>query len=236
MRPSLRDAVSGLLGVRNVYTHLLISLVGLLLILPLIEESSPLFPIYPILFLAVILSALRTLELPRRIFLGLVLISIVAYIASCLVHFGLFDQNLVWPYIFVDMCYATLIVFTAMGLNLAIFSEDKVTLDTIRGGIAIYLLFGIFFMLLYSALCSVNPNSFQPSLTRAAHPSTFLYYSFTTLTTLGYGDIVPKSGLARILSSIEALGGQLFLTIFVARLVGLHLAYKTGSRKDDKNI
>ena len=52
----------------------------------------------------------------------------------------------------------------------------------------------------------------------------FIYFSFSTMSTLGYGDIVPVSRLARSLSWLEALTGQLYLTILVARLVGLHIA------------
>jgi hypothetical protein len=54
----------------------------------------------------------------------------------------------------------------------------------------------------------------------------YLYYSYTTLTTLGYGDITPTSPPAQSLSSLEAIVGQFYLTILVARLVGLHLTSK----------
>jgi voltage-gated potassium channel Kch len=54
--------------------------------------------------------------------------------------------------------------------------------------------------------------------------ATMLYFSFVTITTLGYGDIVPVSGAAKILSSGEALFGQIYLAVFIARLVALHVA------------
>jgi hypothetical protein len=57
-----------------------------------------------------------------------------------------------------------------------------------------------------------------------------LYFSFVTLTTLGYGDIVPVSGAAKMLASGEALFGQIYLAVFIARLVALHVA---GARDDD---
>jgi hypothetical protein len=52
-----------------------------------------------------------------------------------------------------------------------------------------------------------------------------LYFSLATLTTLGYGDIVPTSAVSRMLASVEAVVGQLYLTVLVARLVGLHIAH-----------
>ncbi len=55
-----------------------------------------------------------------------------------------------------------------------------------------------------------------------------IYYSFVTMTTLGYGDIVPVNPAARMLSVLQALTGQLYLVVLVARLVGLHIAHSTG--------
>ena len=61
--------------------------------------------------------------------------------------------------------------------------------------------------------------------------ATILYFSFTTLTTLGYGDIVPVSDGARLLTSAEALIGQLYLAIFIGRLVGLEVGERTALRQ-----
>jgi voltage-gated potassium channel Kch len=74
--------------------------------------------------------------------------------------------------------------------------------------------------LFYWALEQIRPESF-------AMPAGFsrmsaLYFSFVTLATLGYGDIVPRSDLARGLAIVEGIGGQLFLAVLVARLVGLY--------------
>jgi len=60
-----------------------------------------------------------------------------------------------------------------------------------------------------------------------------LYFSFVTLSTLGYGDLIPKGPAARLLSTSEALAGQLYLTILVARLVGLHISASRGTRETD---
>jgi voltage-gated potassium channel Kch len=61
------------------------------------------------------------------------------------------------------------------------------------------------------------------------------YFSFMTLTTVGYGDIVPHSAAARTLAALEAITGQIYLTVLVARLVGLHIvhaAHTSSSRED----
>ena len=82
----------------------------------------------------------------------------------------------------------------------------------------------------------VEPGAFaagSEAITRAAedpsrHATRFLYFSFVTLTTLGYGDIAPKSDLAQMFAVAEALIGQLYLTIFVARLVALYVGHRRG--------
>jgi hypothetical protein len=75
-----------------------------------------------------------------------------------------------------------------------------------------------------------NSLMVRPSFTRFGKGSSthVLYFSFTTLTTLGYGDIVPVSAIARALTSIEAITGQIYLAVLVARLVGLNIAESMG--------
>ena len=61
----------------------------------------------------------------------------------------------------------------------------------------------------------------------STHGAQMVYYSFVTLTTLGYGDIVPIAPSARALATLEAITGQLYLTVLVARLVGLHITHSS---------
>ena len=74
-----------------------------------------------------------------------------------------------------------------------------------------------------------SPGVDQPIVRSAtdssAHSTTLLYYSFVTLTTLGYGDVMPRGDMARMLSVTEALIGQLYLVIFLARLVALYVVH-----------
>jgi hypothetical protein len=63
-------------------------------------------------------------------------------------------------------------------------------------------------------------------------PSHFIYYSFVTMSTLGYGDITPISNSARSLSLLEAVVGQLYIAVLIARLVGMHIAQEQGGRAD----
>ncbi len=73
----------------------------------------------------------------------------------------------------------------------------------------------------------VVPGSFQSAQDRAFTGTQIISYSFVTLTTLGYGDIIPISPSARALAIVEALTGQIYLAVLVARLVGLHITHSS---------
>ena len=77
---------------------------------------------------------------------------------------------------------------------------------------------------------SLVPGSLRHGQDQAFTAAEMVYYSFVTLTTLGYGDIVPVSPSARALATLEALTGQLYLTVLVARLVGLHITHASRRR------
>jgi Na+/H+-dicarboxylate symporter len=107
-------------------------------------------------------------------------------------------------------------------------SEREITQDTIYGAICGYLLLALCWALVFSLIETMVPGSFAVLVTPAGDQervaSLMFYYSFTSLTTLGYGDIVPISPVTRSFSTLEAVMGQLYLTVLVARLVGLHIS------------
>lgn len=100
-----------------------------------------------------------------------------------------------------------------------LFSRQVVTGDTIATAICAYILIGLAWADLYSALQHIAPGAFGETTRSTAE--TF-YFSFVTLTTLGYGDMVPKTDVARSLAIIEAIVGQMFVAVVLARLVGLY--------------
>lgn len=96
---------------------------------------------------------------------------------------------------------------------------DKVDRETLYAALSTYLLAGLFFGLLYWSIEQTWPGSMSgpDPLTEA----NAIYYSFVTLATLGYGDFLPKSEIARGLATFEVIGGQLYLAVMVARLIGV---------------
>jgi hypothetical protein len=106
-----------------------------------------------------------------------------------------------------------------------------VTRDIVKGAVCAYLLFGIAWAVLYSLIEYVQPGSFamptpneevsRDLFLTSGRFTPFLYYSFVTLTTLGYGDMTPVSDVARMLSVLQAIFGSVYLAVVIAGLVGV---------------
>lgn len=106
--------------------------------------------------------------------------------------------------------------------------NNRITPDFIKGGVAVYLLCGLGWSSLYAIFYKLNPQAFNGVSPNNAGPD-LLYFSFTTLTTVGYGDITPAIALSRIFANLEAVFGVMYPTIFIALLVSL---YQTHNRRE----
>jgi hypothetical protein len=107
-----------------------------------------------------------------------------------------------------------------------VLAAKRVTRDMIFGAISAYLLIGIAWTSAYALLEALQPGSF--SIDEAQTPD-FYYYSFTTLTTLGYGDITPVTSRAKSMAVLEAVNGVLYIAVLIARLVGTQIAHSLES-------
>jgi hypothetical protein len=96
-------------------------------------------------------------------------------------------------------------------------SGESIDAEHLYAALSAYMIAGIFFGLFYWVVEQIGPGSFSTG--SAFTRMSALYFSFVTLATLGYGDIAPKSDIARGLAIVEAVGGQLFIAVLVARLV-----------------
>ena len=116
--------------------------------------------------------------------------------------------------------------FTVYHIVTHVFATEDVTRDTLFAAASVYLLFGLTWSLAYALLERLQPGSFYVSpehlVGGALQVTDFLYYSFVTLTTLGYGEIAPVTERARSASILESVTGVLYLAFLIARLVGVH--------------
>jgi hypothetical protein len=203
------------------------SLILMLVALPLLEWSPGANLRFPILFGLVLFAAIwvnRTqhwlLWAAVAIGLGAIAGNAIAFMtASTVVRFG------------ADIVGLVLLVFTTFVILNSIIKERKVELDTVVGGICVYLLIGVCFATVYRLLIDAVPGALVMDAAplesaiddASALPARLLYFSFITLTTTGIGDIRPEAELAQMLTAGEAVIGQLYVAIFIARLMGLHI-------------
>jgi hypothetical protein len=124
--------------------------------------------------------------------------------------------------------------FTLVSLLRAVLRSERITHDTIYGALNVYLLMAIVWGVAYLLLETLQPGALSIDTTR--HPNhridwfDCMFYSFITLTTVGYGDIVPITAHSRSLSILEAVSGTMYVAVLVARLVGLYSATKSESK------
>jgi len=132
------------------------------------------------------------------------------------------------------------VLFTASVVTNALMRHEQVSRETLLGGVNVYLLLVFAFALAHASIEIAHHGSYtvggralldyvDDTYSGRAFP-TIVYFSVTTLSTLGYGDIVPATDGARMLTSIEALVGQLYLAIFIGRLVGIQVGERVGER------
>lgn len=207
------------------YKYLVASLLLLLVLYPFVEKYSPAVVVLNLLMLFTLLSAAWAAAKTTRQFLFVVLAALVLFIGRWIIFFvpltyiALGDSLLALGF----FTYVLIIIFKDIFVN-----GDRVSMDTIFQAISVYLLLGVAWAFAYVSLELIIPGSFSIGVDVAVQSDLdfhkFLYFSFVTMTTLGYGDITPVTPPAGSLSYVQAVVGQIYLTVLVARLVGMHIS------------
>ena len=128
-----------------------------------------------------------------------------------------------------DVLVGSFLLFVTIVVLRAVLRAARVTSEIVNGALCVYLLYGFFFASVYVALETIHPGSFAMSATPHDAPGlrrALLYFSYVTQTTMGYGDITPVTPLARSLATVQAITGQLYLAVLVARLVALQIVHQ----------
>ncbi|HEX6655844.1 MAG TPA: potassium channel family protein [Candidatus Limnocylindria bacterium] len=210
---------------------LLVSLLTLLAVGPWLNERLVGLAIWELLFTLVMLSGIARLSVRRGQAVVAALLALPAmaclWLRQIVPAVGLTQAGLGLLILF--------LLYTAATVLLAVFREETVTMDTLSGAFCVYLLMGLAWGSLDSLLYLQAPGSFRmPEGWTPMHQSgivvdvpfnIMVYYSFTTLTTVGYGDVLPLAAASRTAAILEAVLGHFYLAVLVARLVGLHIAY-----------
>ncbi len=198
---------------------LLIAIVAYLLLYPLLQSAHALLRV--LLTLSIPVAGIYAVSNNAR---SLVIASILAFV----VVLDYATPQYPWPPIITYGALVALYSFILVTVLREVLRSKSVSLDTLYGAAAAYLLMGLTWAAMYTYLERARPGSF--TITPASDVGVaervwfdMVHFSYVSLTTVGYGDIAPASHLARSLSFLEAATGVLFLAFLVARLVAAHL-------------
>jgi len=208
-------------------TVLLVLLVGEIFIIPLAEFATwGRFAARAIFSLIIISGVIATVR-NRRI----VVLAILLALGSLFVGWEGLERSNLYLQLFNNLDALLFLGFFVVLILRQVLRAGPITTRRVQGAVAIYLLLGMMWSALYEMVELLQPGSFGISgpQSKAILPQ-LAYFSFTTLTTLGFGDIVPLKPLARSLVVLEALVGQLFPVILIARLVTMELDYHQRTR------
>jgi hypothetical protein len=209
---------------------LLLMLLCVILAGPLVQNFRTVNWLMSFMFILVLLAAVRTMA---HSLVHLWTASVLAAIAIA-GQIGVLVDTAPWLQYCRDLSSALFLFTVCLALlrNIVLRSQ-KITQDLIYGAVNVYLMVGVAFAFLYADLALAMPGSFHGLEQHSYGPyniEPFVYFSYVTLSTLGYGDITPASHLSMTMAYLEAIFGQLFLAILVARLVGLYIADSRASR------
>jgi len=202
----------------------------LLVALLVLAVAHPFFPaenfgraVFQITMSVVLIAALWAVSRHRGVLVAGLSLAAPTFLLAWVQHFV--ERR--WLTALYFVLSALFLGFTAVVLLRQTLGGAAVTSDTIAGAICFYLLLGVIWALIYALIELAHPGSFLDGgrpVGSAGHHSLvpeLLYLSLVTLSTVGYGDVLPVTQQARMLAALEGIVGPLYLAVLIARLVGL---------------
>jgi len=230
--PRRRPVLRGLRFRRFSAVQLLIALALLLICAPFVEEIKGGELVVSFFLSLVLLSAVLAVADSKYVLTIALVLAIPAVAGRWINHFR---PDLVHPAVFL-ICALVLMMFLVARLLRFIFRAPSVTTEVLCASIAAYLMLGLMWTVAYWLVDQLTPGgafSFNTSGgTRSMNGFTGFYFSFITLSTVGYGDITPVSRIARWLAAMEAMTGLLYVAVLIARLVSLYSAAGSADHRD----
>jgi ion channel len=208
------------------FFYLFLAQVLLLVLFPYMDRSGLPTVFFRLLGAAAFLSAVYAVSNKRAQWITALVLAVSAGTMHTIFAFRP-NPKIVVPML---ICTIAFLAFTLVSLLRAVILAERVTRDTIYGALSVYLLMAITWGAAYMLLETLQPGALAMDAIR--HPNhqmdwfDCVFYSYATVTTLGYGDIVPITAQARSLSILEAISGVLYVAVLVARIVGLYSAAK----------
>jgi hypothetical protein len=179
------------------------------------------------MFSLISISAIYSVTRQKNLFItsALLFLPLIICIWWDYISHNIFSQS---SYSAINIIFLSFITYH---IFISTFRSKIVNRNVIHGAIVVYLLIGFLWSFIYALLESLHPGSFTHMSERIFGHRPFVYFSFVTLTTLGFGDITPQTPLAQSFTILEAIIGQMYLIIQVSWLVGLYVAHTREQRK-----
>lgn len=213
---------------RGLYVLLTLLVLGIFVSPLLVSEGFVPDVLIEGIFALILITGVFTTPCRLAVRLAVMLIAILAVATRVLHKFNHSD----FAIIYADNILATITLVAFSILIIKHFLIDKTILRyRIAAAVAVYLIFGVLWARLYELVYLVNPSAF--TLNEEINPYSLIYFSFVTLMTIGYGDIVPISIVARNLAILEGVVGQLYMVILISSLVSEFSALRLKSTKDE---
>ena len=210
---------------RDNFIYLTVALLVLLFLLAIAAEFSATISQQMVrgAILLTLVVSMGSVRLHRKLFsAGVGFIGALLLLGAA----GYWLDNTVLRLLQIAWVFTFLTIIASLALKHVLFTAGPIDANRVLGAICVYLLLGLDWALICLAIAELNPGAFT-----GLGPGDWLqnftelvYFSFVTLTTLGYGDISPAGPVARFLVYLEAICGQLYLAIMVAGLIGLRVA------------
>lgn len=215
------------------YTVLLAVLLGLFVLFPFLERTAA-GPLLVDLFITfLLLVCIYAVSARRIVFISALILAAFSLIGRWGDYFAHHQALETTALLF----NAAFLLLTVGSILTDVLRDERVDGDKISGALCAYILMSLIWASFYTALAIHDPAAFQLGGFGAIAGEggekfmIFSYFSLVTISTLGYGDIAPQSSAAAALAGSEAVVGQMYLAVLVARLVGLHIAH-AGARRD----
>jgi hypothetical protein len=209
---------------RGGFFYLFLTELALLILYPYLETKGLPVVTFRLLTTLALVSAIFAVSHKRARWLLGLLLALPAGVMNAIIALRP-DTRIEVPTLVLTLAF---LVFTLATLFKAVVSTREITMDTIYGAISVYLLIGLAWAVAYRLLSTVQPEAFAAVVTshlsRTVNWSDCLFFSFVTLTSTGYGDIVPMTAHARSLAMLESVSGTMYMAVLVARLVGVYVA------------
>jgi voltage-gated potassium channel len=223
------------------FTFLLTTLIALIVLSPLLERRDEAALFYKVMLIVVFVGSFFVLFRRRKSRVAAVALGIPT-VAGVVLHGYVPASSPIVASMFYHLIPIVLFTYTVVVILRTIFHDAIVSADSINGAFAGYLLLGVMFGHVYCLVETIAPSSFVAQSDVQTVPNEewkrhmlLNYFSVITLTTVGYGDITPRSNWARNLACVEAVIGQFYMAVIVAELIALRVSEAFTQKQSSPN-